>query len=652
MRKLGKWVSKMLAVVLGATLLTPLMACGGGSENQSSQGSGGGKDGVVHTISSSLLDGKVANLLSASGIAIQDKTQNSLNAQAASTKASSRMIVASAEESLVTQPETELVKETESGVEDVHFHDGDKGDYTEWNNSYGTHHHNGEACDVTDCAEISDEILAEEANAPTIISLEARVNKLYNAGKFTFLCVSSAIEGEVRLLTQVSRVAHDLPQQFFFNYGAWLNVEEHYFSEDNPSFTVSYMNVKAGDKSGVILVKRSDAEEGYHYSNYWSDDFNQSYLLDNETGKTYSLSQLPHIYSVRNGVIVVKTDTSTSMYQPKIEDDKLVLSEIIVPEETVSKYGTGDETLVDIYGNVVFVNRGYLPGALIDEYGEVRENGFIFASMNEELVRRLQQENGGLKYAKVRAYTSANRYLVGNDGHIYRFDFRGDFNSVPVHVLNEQGEWTAVPETTRVVFTGSDRWFAEISVSAADRQYMLLTQISGGKTYFVNALLGSDIYFTRYTNAKLYHEIGWFVGVSALPTDGSPDTAIQEFMTQVNQTQALDAHSIVYTVGNTAFAYEDKAKNELVIWDRATETRQTISVGEAVAGSLYNWHLIFMDKNCMSTCFQANTANGTYYIPYKEKNPDKAWSEYSTQPIEKTENLDAYYELLTEKLEK
>ena len=56
MRKLGKWVSKMLAVVLGATLLTPLMACGGGSENQSSQGSGGGKDGVVHTISSSLLN--------------------------------------------------------------------------------------------------------------------------------------------------------------------------------------------------------------------------------------------------------------------------------------------------------------------------------------------------------------------------------------------------------------------------------------------------------------------------------------------------------------------------------------------------------------------------------------------------------------------
>ena len=122
---------------------------------------------------------------------------------------------------------------------------------------------------------------------------------------------------------------------------------------------------------------------------------------------------------------------------------------------------------------------------------------------------------------------------------------------------------------------------------------------------------------------------------------------MQAFMEYVYEALALDNDSIVYRVGDTAFAYEDNSTGELVIWDRATEIRQTIAVGDKIQTAVKNWHIMFTeDKNYQSACFQVNTAEGTYYIGYDEKNPAKTWSEYSTTPFEKEEELDAYYVLL------
>ena len=641
MKRTKKVINVLFALTFAATMATPLFACG----SSTSTDKDGETQAKVHTISASLLDGKVANLLSADGIAIQDKTQNEGTVSAMKTKSGSRNIIASAEDTTITQPETELVKETEEGVQDVRFHDEEEGDYTQWNNAYEVHHHDGAPCEVENCAEISDEIIAEEAEKPTIISLDARVNKLYNAGKYTFLCVSSAVEGEVTLRTETSNIAMSFSQRFYMNYGAWLNVEDHFFSEDKPSFTVSYMQVKTEDKSGVILVKRSDAEEGYHYSNYWSDDFNQSYLIDNETGKTYSLATLPHIYSVQNGTIRVAGENGVlSIYQPKIVDEELVLDKIEISEEIAGKYAT-DKPLIDVYGNVLFKQAAMHD---VDEYGEIREEGFLFAGYNTELAQALERQQP-YGHVKAMSYSSANRYVLGSDGYIYRFDFRGETSSIPVHVLNEQGEWTDVPDTARVMFSGDDCWFTNITVNAAKQQYMLLTEIRDGKAYFSNAALGQDLRWTRNTLCDMYNEAGYFVGVTALPTDGSPDTAMQEFMDYIQTTDALDNDSIVYRVGTTAFAYEDKSTNELIIWDRATETKQRIAVGDVVEGSVKGWHLCFMQDEFMTSCFQANTENGTYYVSYEESNSSKAWNEYSTSPIAKTEKLDAYYRLLRDK---
>ncbi len=639
MRKTKKLFPVLLALMMGATIAMPLMACGDGDDNPDN----GGKNTTnANVISASLLDGKVANLLSANGIAIQDKTQNDATVSAVKTK-KARNIVASADETTIEQPETELVKQTEDGVQDVHFHDGAEGGYTEWNEE--THHHDGQVCEIEGCTEISDEILAAEEETPTIISLDARVNKLYNSGKFTFLCVSSAVEGQVRLLTQMGKDPISLAMQFFTDNGAYLNTTDHYFSEEDRSYTVSYMNVQAGDKKGKILVRRSTAEEAYHYANYWSDDFNQSYIIDNETGKTYSLSSLPYIYSVQNGVIVTKTDTSETLYQPKIDENgELVLDEIEISQELRKKYGVS-RYLTDIHGNIVFTGRKIMP------QGEAKEGGFIFTGLNEEVYQRLQNDKGN-GVMKLSAYERANRYIIGNDGQIYRFDFRGDMTSVPVHVLNAQGEWVSVPQDAQVTFSDRDSFFAEITINVTKRQYMLISQIKGGKTYFVNATLGAELPFTMNTFATMYADAGYFVGVSAMPTDGTPDTEMQNFMQQdVKSAQVLDNNSIVYRVGDTAFAYENKQMGEIVIWDRETETRKTIAVGAEIQGFKAGAHIAFLqDRKQQAACFQVSTVNGTYYIGYDEKNPTKEWSEYSTTPFEKEQELDAYYELLRDKL--
>ena len=155
----------LFATFLCATLSAPLFSCGSAGGGTSDGGKTEAK-GKANVIFASLLDGKIANLMSANGIAIQDKTQPQ-QAQASPTsvkmKTASR-IVANAEDdsAVVEQSKTELVKQTEDGVQDVRFHDGEKGDYTEWNDGYETHHHDGEVCTEENCAQISDEILEEE----------------------------------------------------------------------------------------------------------------------------------------------------------------------------------------------------------------------------------------------------------------------------------------------------------------------------------------------------------------------------------------------------------------------------------------------------------------------------------------------------------
>ena len=142
---------------------------------------------------------------------------------------------------------------------------------------------------------------------------------------------------------------------------------------------------------------------------------------------------------------------------------------------------------------------------------------------------------------------------------------------------------------------------------------------------------------------SVYKDAGSFVGITALPTDGSADTEMQAFMNG----GTMASGGIAYAVGDTAFAYEDVSNNQLVVWDRATGTRTTVGFGQPIEGLSGQQYLsIKVGGNISETCFQASTADGVRYVAYDEQNPLKAWNEYSTTPIVQTESLDAYYQLL------
>ena len=636
MKQKHRIVSTLLACLF---VTTAFSACDFGGMGGGSSSSDGSVTQEVETLSSSILDGKVANLMSATGIGIQDKNQTGT---AREKQSKARMVTAQAEESTTSQARNEFVKETENGVQDVHFLDSSVGSYRDLNKRYAQHHHNGQTCSDSNCERLSDEVTLEEVQSPTVVSSNARVNKLYKAGRFSFMCVSSAVEGNVRVLTYMQPDGYGLSIWAYNNWNAWLNSEEHYVSNENMNRCVSYMEVQSGDKKGVILVKRSEAETGYHYANYWSDDFNQSFIIDNQTGKTYSLSQFPRIYSVQNGLVQVMQGTNgvAELYKPQVVDGQLQLKKLVFTAEH-TKYSLNNP-MADIHGNVVFYG-GNRELAESNEYGEVRIGEFIFTGCNPQVKNMIINTNQNRMVGEKKAqwYQQARRYHLGNDGQIYRLDFRGEMNRMALHVLNAQGEWVNVPSTSTVTFSGANGWIGEMSVHAGMRQYVIMTQISGGKTFLANAALGSDFPFTSGADAHLYEEYG-FVGIAALPTDGSEDTAITEFMREAVVSGVMQSKDIVYRVGNTAFAYQDRSTNELVIWDRATETKKRIAVGQAL-GSLGQ---CLMPTNASTACFQASTVNGIYYVDYNETKPTQEWSQHSRQVFQAKAKLDAYYQLL------
>ena len=643
-----KFLKKLATLLLlGAILAPTAIACDNG-------GDGGEKP--IKTLSSTLLNGKVANLMSAEGVGIEDKNQAAAATSAHKMRSTLKTLTASADEDTAKQAKNEFVKQTEDGLQDVHFHDGKKGGYREWNKKFNNHHHRGEECKNPHCDEISDEIEAEEEsqNVPTVISLEARVNKLYNAGQFTFMSVSSAVEGDVQVYSYTIR-KNDISTLYGYaasgTFPTILNVEEHYRNKESLGDNVfNYINVKSGEKQGMILIKRSEAETAYHYANYWSDDFNQSYLIDNETGKTYSLSEHPYIYSVKNGLIqVIDMQNCSSrrlafrFYKPQIVDDALVLSEVEithVPDEQ-NRY-VFNRPIVDTYGNIVFLsNNAYANGD--PQFGEVKGNGYILTGYSQYVYEQITRNaaNPHIANTIARQYRESTRYQLGNDGHIYRFDFRGDMHKIPVAVLNENCEWIDVPVTTDVTFPTS-AFMVNVSINASKWQYLCPTRIANGKTFFANACLGSEYPFTANTNPSLFEN--GYIGVAALPTTVTEnqtyvgDTAMQTFMT--DGAGGMTAQDIAFRVGTTAFAYFERNTGNLVIWDRLTETKQKIQGTELS---------IMAENKYQATCFKAVTESGTYYLSYYETNPTKAWTEYSTTPIAQTLQLDAYYELLKNK---
>ncbi|MBQ8882350.1 MAG: hypothetical protein IJY70_03050 [Clostridia bacterium] len=419
-----------IALTFGATALT---GCG------DTPPADPGNPITASVVSASLLDGKIANLLSAQGVGIQEKvpaTSPQLNAQAGA--------LYQDQDEPETQKIQEFAKQTESGIVDIHFHaqTAEKKSYNDFNLQYQTHHHGGVACIYKICNLISDEIQAEEStgeNTDTVVSLNARVNKLYSTENFTFIAISSAVTGDFTVESQYERVypQPNLPAMAT-NANTFVNMEDHVASGSTP-FSYSYIEIPAnnGRPKGFIPVKKFDTETGYHTANYWSDDYNQSFIIDNETGKTYSLAQFPYIYSVKGGILKIHNRQANGYfdyYKPTKTANGITFTKIELP--TASQFPIASRVRgfnIDINGNIVIetgLSTQYFPNLTFDEYGETKVGDIIISCINAQSLSSLQP--GGLEYRRL---TNAKRYHIADNGKIYRFNFKGNLNNISVNVL-------------------------------------------------------------------------------------------------------------------------------------------------------------------------------------------------------------------------
>ncbi|MBQ9734564.1 MAG: hypothetical protein IJV95_01775 [Clostridia bacterium] len=552
-------------------------------------------DGGVKTLSSSLLDGKIANFMGAEGFGIIDKTNE---VQPVNSGASTFSVSTYADESNDEQKKTEFAKETENGYVDVHFHNTDdtRKSYKDLNKKYSKHHHNSVECPKTDCDEISDEITLEESSGEvdTVISLDARVNKLYNYGNFTFMSVSSAIEGKVRVLYEVFQptVAGNTIVQLKgkASYPTLINIENQYHI-DGGKWLFGYIKIEAnGSKpAGVIPIKVSSNETGYHTANYWSDTYNQSYIIDNNTGITYSLSRFPYIYSVENGVIKVHDENAPGWfryYEPTVVDGEMTFKEKVLPTDeeflgNLPKCGSSTSAMIDIYGNMLFNTRSSSGPLTVDEYGEKKYgNNIILATASKQVYDGIPYQYPSNVANQIQSrYSNANRYHLGSDGKIYRVDFRGLMSNVKVDVLGQNATWQTVPNDTTVTFEGNSGYIGwqmgGMSIGLMDMYR--ITKISNGYAYYSTACStdGGMVWGSPYLRNEMI-QLGDFVGVTKIPVTGPDENNSHlDFMEtfEYNGVSIIETYTI-FLVGKTQMMYMD-SKGVKVL---DVETGETIEI--------------------------------------------------------------------------
>ncbi|MBE5734401.1 MAG: hypothetical protein E7347_05065 [Clostridiales bacterium] len=528
----NKIISLLVALLLAMAVFSGLVACSPDSSNNPPNNPP--TSGGIKTISSTLLDGKIANFMEAQALGVVDKNDQASTFSAGGfgngTFSASPFDQDNSEENVV-QKKNELVKETNNGNKDVCFHDGGQHakSFKELNKKFNKHHHKGVECPHAECEEISDEIEAQETSGEveTIISLDARVNKLYNYGDFTFMSVSSAVEGALRVVVQKDRIRMMVAADgldVLVNPGT---------SGEAIQRGVAFITVpsKGNIPSSVIFVKQFENDSDYHKSNYWSNAYNQSYVIDNKTGKTYSLSQFPYIYSVENGIIKVYNETANGKfdyYELSIQNEQLSFNKIQLPtqsEANISYNPYANNILLDKHGHLVIENNVRTNDPSFDQNGEKKIGDKVIVSVAleskcQQILSQTQDRNFANRM--LQRYIRAKKYHKGSDDRIYRLDFNGSLSEIKVDVLTQNGTWQRVDNDTNVTFdngNGYIMWmYSDLSLVMDS---FLITKISGGYAYYSSAAAtdGGRVWDCHNMPASDVLN-GDYVGVVKIPVGG------------------------------------------------------------------------------------------------------------------------------------
>ena len=441
-------MKKLLACVLGtALLLLPLSACA--ESGPSSSGA------TAEPLKAGLLLGTTAEISEAESLGIRARAESRPGGGAQA------LSFASAAPQNEETPDAEFVENAEFVLKDG------QGEYSEVEFSQG-----------------------EET--VTLSGENAQITKLYSAQGLTFFAAGIVPPDSSKYFTTVT------PLEIVSSQGS-ASVQprgdgRHYFAR------VAY-ELEGSTYTGYVPCRTYTGDHYYEVFNYWIDDLNRSYVLDNATGAVYDLGEyLPkpcYIQSVENGVLQLN---SGEFYDVRIEKGQLVLEKIETGE--MSPY----TVLKDKYGHFLI---DYAP------FGPVKSetvNGNILA-----VDRKLADRND---------YSLWDRYRMGGDGRIYKFvislyppEYSVSEEELGIFYLDENMQWKPVEKGTDTDIP--NLWIYDGMYRESGAGWAASPRFGGirnGELLVFNGFAG-EFDFTHWEGSFPDNKMGMFSGVAAFSAE-------------------------------------------------------------------------------------------------------------------------------------
>ena len=438
-------MKKLLACILGtALLLVPLAACAENGPETSGAS--------AEPLKAGLLQGTTAQISEAESLGIRARAKSAQGGGAQTLS-----FAAAVPQSGETQ-DAEFVENAEFVLKD------EQGEYSEVEFSQG------------------DEKV-------TLSRENVQITKLYSAQGLTFFAVGIVPPDSAKYFTTVT------PLEIISSQGS-ANVQprgdgRHYFAR------VAYA-LEDNAYIGYVPCRTYAGDHYYEVFNYWNDDLNRSYVLDNATGAVYDLGEyLPepcYIQSVENGVLQLN---SGEFYDVRVEEEQLVLEKIETGE--MSPY----TVLKDKFGHFLI---DYAPFGAVK--GET-VNGNALA------VDRMLADRGD--------YSLWDCYRMGSDGRIYKFVIslykegqRGEDQGI--FYLDEQMRWQPVEQDAETDIP--NRWIMDGQFRGGLPWVMAprFAGIRNGELLISNGFSGS-FEFTRWESDIPDARTGIFSGVAAFSAE-------------------------------------------------------------------------------------------------------------------------------------
>ena len=352
----------------------------------------------VHPVDIAELDGSVADLTQATGIGVRAKEKSAEKVALYSRSVKGDFIRFADNEQGGGSDEvlknTELVKQEGDDFEEVKFSPDDGG---------------------------------EEF---TLSEKGMQVTKLYSVGGLTFIALGSVTDDSSSYIKSVTELVMNT------SYGS-ASVRPY---GDGSHYFASVNYEKDGKKySGYVPCRTYASDYFYEIYNYWNDDLNASFVIDNATGRVFDLGELfprpSYISSVENGVLQV----SGEYYDVLIDENGIELQKISVNSESQTIYTS---VLKDKFGNFIFDTAPVFPVQSEQKQGNVIK-----------VARAENKQN----------FLIRDCYRMGSDRRIYKFEISlykvGQDQARGIFVLDENAEWQPVANDVNTLIR--NRWMLD-----------------------------------------------------------------------------------------------------------------------------------------------------------------------------------------------